>query len=624
MATTTDTSHQSSGAAEVNGKSERPASKLSDSIKSKSFWRESAPKGIVAKDTHGLWSKHLAKRKSPAPLSTLCNATSTPLLWGIAAGELSSRAGEFISLVDQFCVKNSAHKSRASDQAVEQLLSDWLEGTHFLPQSLDYAFECLAIAHLLPRISENISPEFWWTLADALSHIAISASNWRSDAELPPEQGLAQQISSGELPLTLAYFFPEIRSLSKLRNSAQGALSEGVAELLNGNGLVQAEYLGFQRPLLACWTRCHVLGEKLKKGCWNRKTEEQYQWMVTHALGLSTAQGTPVLGSPDSEKWTAEFLAIVLEAGGDAADATVAKAIFSKKLTSKINVKSDGSVPESSSNCEWSGLAYMRTDWERTAPLLAVDYSSPDLRLECWSGTQRLMAGAWTWETTLDDVRLEPAGSWDETCWFSDDDVDYLELSMDLSNGAQLERQILLTRDEMFLLLSDYIMNTTGGKLAHKYRLPLDASIDFESEKETREGVLVASKTVARVLPLALPEWRVDPRVGQLTATNGRLQLEHEREGKHLACPVLIDLNKSRAKKPCTWRQLTIAQSLEVQPHDVAVGYRAQCGKDQWLIYRSLEAPANRTVLGQNLSSECLVARFLAPEGEVDELLEIE
>ncbi len=55
-----------------------------------------------------------------------------------------------------------------------------------------------------------------------------------------------------------------------------------------------------------------------------------------------------------------------------------------------------------------------------------------------------------------------------------------------------------------------------------------------------------------------------------------------------------------------------------------AVGYRAQCGRDQWLIYRSLAPKANRTLLGQNTSSEFLVARFLAPEGEIDELVEIE
>ena len=152
----------------------------------------------------------------------------------------------------------------------------------------------------------------------------------------------------------------------------------------------------------------------------------------------------------------------------------------------------------------------------------------------------------------------------------------------------------------------------------------MDPAVEFQPEKETREGLLSAGKTMARVLPLALPEWRVDCRFGELTAGKVHLQLEQQRPGHNLACPLLIDLKRSRAGKPCTWRQLTVAESLEIQPHDVAVGYRAQCGRDQWLIYRSLAAKANRTLLGQNLSSECLVARFLAPAGEIDELVEIE
>jgi len=135
---------------------------------------------------------------------------------------------------------------------------------------------------------------------------------------------------------------------------------------------------------------------------------------------------------------------------------------------------------------------------------------------------------------------------------------------------------------------------------------------------------LCGTKPIARALPLALPEWRSDPRVGQLLESQGRLQLEQQCEGKNLACPLLIDLKKSRSSKPCTWRQLTIAQALEIQSPDVAVGYRAQCGKQQWLIYRSLGETANRTLMGQNTSLECLVARFLASSGEIDELLEIE
>jgi hypothetical protein len=134
----------------------------------------------------------------------------------------------------------------------------------------------------------------------------------------------------------------------------------------------------------------------------------------------------------------------------------------------------------------------------------------------------------------------------------------------------------------------------------------------------------VANKPLARVLPLALPEWRVDPRVGQLKTSGGRLQLEQSREGTSVSCPLFFDLKRGRLSKPCTWRQLTVAQTLEIQSPDVAVGYRAQCGKQQWLYYRSLAKAANRTVLGQNLSIECLMARFLSPSGEIDELLEID
>ena len=146
----------------------------------------------------------------------------------------------------------------------------------------------------------------------------------------------------------------------------------------------------------------------------------------------------------------------------------------------------------------------------------------------------------------------------------------------------------------------------------------------MDLEKETREALLTATKPVARVMPLGLPEWRSDPRGGSFTCEDDRLVLQQGREGHNMACPLLFDLQKNRVTKQCTWRQLTIAESLEIQSPDVAVGYRAQCGKQQWLIYRSLGPKANRTVMGQNTSSECFVARFLAPSGEVEELLEVE
>lgn len=623
MATTTEPSQINTSKSPTSSSS-GSSKKLSEQMSSRGFWRDAMSKSMADQDRWAKWAKHLEKRRSPRLLNDLGPVQQSSLFWGLNPVPLSSRTLDLLSMVDQLVAQNRKGKRSLSDEEIERLLAAWLEGSRVGPQTLDFALESLAVAHSLPKVPRLVSAEFWWSLLDALWAIAQSAVQWRSDAALPPEQGLAQQLLAGELPLTLAYLFPEMKPVGKLRAVAAEALAEGMAELTNGNGLVQGSYLGHQRPLLACWTRCRAMGEQLKKGCWNRKTEEQYQWMVTHALGLSSSKGTPLLGDPHGEAWTPDFLAAVISYGGDEADATAAKAIFGKKLTSAIKLKADDSEPETSDNCEWAGVAYMRTAWDRKEALLAIDYHTPDLKLECWLGSQRLLAGTWTWETTLNGKRLEPVGSWDETCWLSDEDVDYLELSLDLAGGARLERQILLARDEMILLLADYVLDTSGGELVHRYRLPLSGGIEFEPEQETREGNLSADKPLARVLPLALPEWRTDPRFGKLTSANGRLQLEQQMTAKNLACPLLIDLDKSRLKKECTWRQLTVAESLEIQPPEVAVGYRAQCGSDQWLIYRSLAEKANRTLLGQNLSSECLIARFLAPEGEVDELIEIE
>lgn len=87
--------------------------------------------------------------------------------------------------------------------------------------------------------------------------------------------------------------------------------------------------------------------------------------------------------------------------------------------------------------------------------------------------------------------------------------------------------------------------------------------------------------------------------------------------------PLCFDLRPGRMTCPFTWRKLAIAQSLEVQPDDVAVGYRVMIGREQWLLYRALASKGYRTLLGHNLVSEMLVARF-DRSGEVEPLVEIE
>jgi hypothetical protein len=125
------------------------------------------------------------------------------------------------------------------------------------------------------------------------------------------------------------------------------------------------------------------------------------------------------------------------------------------------------------------------------------------------------------------------------------------------------------------------------------------------------------------VLPLALPEWRSDAHIGTLEQTGRRLELAQRAEGTCLFAPLLVDLKPRRFAQRLTWRQLTVAENLAVQAPDVAVGYRVLVGRDQWLIYRALARKGNRTLLGHNLSTEFLAARFLRG-GHVEPLVEIE
>ncbi|MEQ8836939.1 MAG: hypothetical protein RID07_09065, partial [Lacipirellulaceae bacterium] len=361
---------------------------------------------------------------------------------------------------------------------------------------------------------------------------------------------------------------------------------------------------------------------------WSASAAAQYAWSVTQALRWTRADGSQLLAAKEVA-WEKDFVATMLDLAGDAADRSAATESLGKKIYSDPKIKKNAALPETADRCEWAGLAILRTNWSRKAARVAVDFSGSAIQLEVSAGGRTLFAGPWDFGSEADGTLLRPTGTWEEVCWFSDEEVDYLELSIDLVGGGTLERQILLARDDDFLLLADNVMRPQADLITHTWSLPLAEGVAFEPNSETREGLLVSEKAIGKVLPLALPEWRVDPRGGTLVAEveedkPTQLTLRQQQPLEAICAPLFIDLNPRRAQKECTWRQLTVAESLETVSRDVAVAFRAQCGKDQWVMYRSLADTANRTFIGQNISSEFFVARFLAPEGEAEELIEID
>ena len=127
-----------------------------------------------------------------------------------------------------------------------------------------------------------------------------------------------------------------------------------------------------------------------------------------------------------------------------------------------------------------------------------------------------IFSGVWQQEIRRDGEPLVPKDDWEEVSWISDEDIDYLELQMGLSGGATLQRSMLLARKDRLLLLADAVLDDRPGTIEYRGTLPLCLGMTLKTDGRSREGLLVGSKRRAKVLPLALPEWRAEKRVGEL------------------------------------------------------------------------------------------------------------
>ncbi|MFV2069912.1 MAG: hypothetical protein ACC645_23345, partial [Pirellulales bacterium] len=402
-------------------------------------------------------------------------------------------------------------------------------------------------------------------------------------------------------------------------------VSAGCVEWLDGEGVLAAPLFPHWGPLFACWTRCRAVGAKLKQNCWSSAAETQYQWMISQTLRIARRDGSLMLSDGSAGAWCPPMMATALARSVDRADRTAARSALPQweKKEGRRRKSTADELPEPGMNSAWAGLAVLRGDWSRSGQRLAVRYDGSVVQMELDCGRDVVFAGEWETQVTAAGRALTPRGAWEEVCWESDDEGDYLELEIELDQGVRVQRQILLAHEDRFLYLADTVLGGADVDLTYRASLPLGRAIRFQGEKETWEGLLAGGKPRGLVLPLALPEWRIAASHGALEASDTHLRWNLQSAHHNLVFPLFIDLKPRRMTRQRTWRQLTVAEAREIQPAQVAVGYRVQCHRDQWLVYRSVEEPANRTVLGQNLSTDSLVARITG-DGEIEEIVEVE
>jgi hypothetical protein len=579
-------------------------------------WHKSAPGSVrkafkADKPSKGwaAWVKHLAKQNRSKRLDGLTPGKKSPLGWALPR-EAAGR-GPFDVLQKIAAISNKGR----DDGSTEEFLLDWLAESTGAERDAGYALETLAWCRAMPGLVNVLPLEQWWSLLGRLLDNVSEATGLELD-----DRPLVHQLLVGELPLTLAYLFPEITACRKLAPAARRELSAGLVDLLDGQGVPHADHLELLRPLLASWTRCGVMGREMSKDCFSAAAENQYEWLIRAAVRLSRGDGSQSLSDNSSGAWEKDLFAAALDLGGDEEDRRIAVVALPGGKKSKVVGQND--LPQAANHSEWAATSVLRTGWERSDPRLTVAWAGQSIRFELAAARRVLWSGVWELEILQDGKPLTPAGDWDEVCWVSDNDIDYLELEIEFDTGLKVQRQMAMAREDGFLFLGDAVIGDRPG-LQYRSSLPLASGISFHPDGQCREGVLEAARPVARVIPLALPEWRSDARGGSLQAADGRLELSQSSDGHSIHAPLFVDLTQRRLSRRITWRRLTVAEQLRIQPPEVAAGYRVALGNQQWLIYRSLGEPRNRTLLGHNLSTEALIARFNT-DGEVETLVEIE
>ncbi|HEV7224484.1 MAG TPA: hypothetical protein VGN42_17380 [Pirellulales bacterium] len=568
------------------------------------------------------WQQRLAARRASRALSQRAASLVPALSWGLGdAGEAHENTRRLIKRLAGL----ERRRSGPSPAIVEDL-QNWLAAPSELAEP-SAALDSLAWTHALPFLASSLEPALWQACLQKLLDLAEAST------KSPVVGLLALLCSAGELPLALAYWFPELEVCRRLAAPGNKAALAVLDAAVDSEGVIRGEHLASLRPLLASWTRICLMEQDQLRHDRVIASEARYPKLVGQALRLARGDGSQALSevsrSPGSKASTIALFQTALRFAGEGqrrlAELAMPAALSpepGRRGQAKRSPRAD--QPSPAVNSETAQLAVLRTGWAGWEERLTVAYHSRQISAELICGRELVASGAWNPHIEFNGAPLEAESQWDEVCWFSDDDVDYLELEISLSGGVQIQRHLLLARQDHFLFAADAVLGEQSGSIAYRSGLPLAAGMRFAPSGESNEGRLIGRRGCALALPLALPEWRSEPGRGTLREQSGALELRQSAtNARNLFAPLFIDLAPRRFSRPCTWRRLTVAENRQIVAPDQAAGYRVQVGGQQWLFYRSLGPRGNRTLLGHNLVTQFLAARFNR-DGVAESLLEIE
>lgn len=443
--------------------------------------------------------------------------------------------------------------------------------------------------------------------------------------------------------LTVARLFCDIEACRCLERDATTSLAEEVRRLVSVDGTVSLHGSAAMVERVVRWSAARDVAIATGAAAWDAATEKLFVKAVATSLRLLGGEGRLLVGAG---RLPAAFSDPLLAAAAESRRKRVRHT--AEIVQQPAHRRGDGGPKRQEGPRDHllsrdlhdasAAIAIIRSGWERNAVRVLLQYRDTVPHLEIAVGDRLLVDGPWNWRASQGGRPLGLEGPWSLSCFESDKKGTYLEIIAPLGGGLQIDRQIVLLPRDRVVLLADALtrrpdegggdtsrvpgLTTAVGGLRHEAVIPLAATLEAEPAEETREILVYDTKPRFMALPLSLPEWRTSGH-GGFTVTAEGLALDHHASGTRCCAPLWIDLDPARQGRPLTWRQLTVADTRQNLPPQQAAGFRVQEGLEQWLVYRTLDEPRNRTVLGCNISCGFLVGR-IGRTGVVDRLIEIQ
>lgn len=505
---------------------------------------------------------------------------------------------------------------KVTRESARELIEQWIRRDAECEIADRMHHEAVLLAQLSPLLAEVLDEELWSSLITHLASYASLASELHPDS-LP----IAFLSGAVEIPIVLQAYHPALFQLQLFQSTMNSALAS-IEKSFDESGKPHARMLGTFPESLASWVRTYFALQLFEEDSeYPEEIELHLQRCAQNALILSRNNDSIACGNSVKPKGWKSLRETVVSLAGDPAVKRLL-GLRQPKSVRRLRVISEHALPEMSFQSDWAECAVMRSSWNVNSQAIYVDHSQ-ELKIEIDGRNGIVTTCVCEPRITINQIPAERLTQWRATCWFSDEDADYLELEAEYSLDTKIQRQIVLAREENVILFADAVLTEECNEVAYQCDIEIPDRCQFFESEEYHEGFVMGSEPEALVLPLELGEWKDGSVNNGLCRTESGFQYSIQDRRGAVYAPLMFSLSRDSGAEPYTWRSLTVAESLRTLSHREAVGYRVQLNDAHWMIYRSLVSAASRSVLGQNTTEEFLFG-IVGSDGEFHQYVGVE